>query len=336
MIFRTLDPGKPEVNAPVAPGPSPRPPIVVTERLSRRFGELDAVVDLSLQVERGQIFGFLGPNGAGKTTTIKMLCGLVPPTRGHASVAGHDIEREREQIKRQTGYMAQTFSLYPDLTVEENFRFFGGAYGVYGQAAARRMDTLFQQVELDDLRRVQAGRLSGGMKQRLALACALVHEPQLVFLDEPTAGVDPANRQRLWDFLYTLCEGGTSLFITTHYLDEAERCHTVGFMLEGRLIAQGEPRVMREQLRDRLVGVEVHRAVDAVRALRMVPGVEDVNIHGNELRVRFERRVEWHAVEGQLREAAARAAAPLDRVYPLDPTLEDLFLSYERQRGVRA
>jgi ABC-2 type transport system ATP-binding protein len=163
-----------------------------------------------------------------------------------------------------------------------------------------------------------------------------VHEPQLVFLDEPTAGVDPANRQRLWDFLYALCEGGTSLFITTHYLDEAERCHAVGFMLEGRLIAHGEPRVMREQLRDRLVGVEVRRAVDAVRALRMVPGVEDVNIHGNELRVRFDRRVECHAVEGQLREAAARASAPLDRVYPLDPTLEDLFLSYERQRSVRA
>src|SRR5262249_15020636 len=206
--------------------------------------------------ERGKIFGFLGPNGAGKTTTIRMLCGLIPPSAGRARVAGWDIERERERIKRATGYMAQTFSLYPDLTVEENFRFFAGAYGVYGPAASRRMETLFEQIDLAALRRTLAGRLSGGMRQRLALACALVHQPELIFLDEPTAGVDPAQRQRLWDFLYALCEGGTSLFVTTHYLDEAERCHRVGFMVEGRLIAHGVPAVMREQLRERVVGVE--------------------------------------------------------------------------------
>jgi ABC-2 type transport system ATP-binding protein len=281
-------------------------------------------------VERGQIFGFLGPNGAGKTTTIKMLCGLLAPSGGRALVAGYDVQGERDRIKRHTGYMAQTFSLYPDLTVEENFRFFAGAYGVHGEAAARRMDVVLAQTELESLRRMQAGRLSGGMKQRLALACALVHDPELLFLDEPTAGVDPANRQRLWDFLYTLCEEGTSLFVTTHYLDEAERCHAVGFMLGGRLIARGEPRVMREQLRDRLVGVEVRRSVDAMRALRAVPGVEDVTIHGNELRVCFDRRVDWRSVEAPLRDAATRAGVPLERVYPLAPTLEDLFLSYER------
>ena len=306
-------------------------PIVVTEGLGRRFGGIDAVVDLSLQIERGQIFGFLGPNGAGKTTTIKMLCGLVPPTAGRASVAGFDIGRERERIKQATGYMAQTFSLYPDLTVEENFRFFAGAYGVYGRAAVSRMDELFAQIELDELRRMQAGRLSGGMKQRLALACALAHAPELVFLDEPTAGVDPANRQRLWDFLYALCEGGTSLFVTTHYLDEAERCHTVGFMLDGRLMAHGEPHHMREQLRDRLVGVEVRRAVDAMRAMRNLPGVEDVTIHGRELRVCYDHPVDWRAMEPALRAAASQASVPLENVYPLEPTLEDLFLSYERR-----
>jgi ABC-2 type transport system ATP-binding protein len=314
---------------PQPPGPTPSP-IVVTDRLTRRFGELEAVRDLSLAVTHGQIFGFLGPNGAGKTTTIKMLCGLIAPTSGSATVAGYAVEREREQIKRATGYMAQTFSLYPDLTVEENFRFFAGAYGLHGQAATRRMHVLFEQIELEDLRRTEAGRLSGGMKQRLALACALVHDPRLVFLDEPTAGVDPANRQRVWDFLYALCEGGTSLFVTTHYLDEAERCHAVGFMLDGRLIGHGEPRVLREQLRGRLIGVEVRRAVEAMRALRGVPGVEDLTIHGNELRVCFDHPVDRHAVEAPLREAAARAGVPLDRVYPLDPTLEDLFLSYER------
>jgi len=318
------------VTAPASPETNGPPAIIDTDRLTRLFGDVEAVVDLSLTVTRGQIFGFLGPNGAGKTTTIKMLCGLIAPTSGDASVAGYDIIRQRKQIKHETGYMAQTFSLYPDLTVEENFRFFAGAYGVSGQAATRRMHALFEPIELAELRGVQAGRLSGGMKQRLALACALVHEPQLVFLDEPTAGVDPANRQRLWDFLYALGEGGTSIFVTTHYLDEAERCHAVGFMLNGRLIGHGKPRVLREQLRDRLVGVEVRRAVDAMRALRSVPGVEDVTIHGNELRVCFDRRIDWQAVEASLREAAARAAVPLDRVYPLDPTLEDLFLSYER------
>jgi ABC-2 type transport system ATP-binding protein len=305
--------------------------VVETEHLGRRFSGVDAVVDLSLQIERGQIFGFLGPNGAGKTTTIKMLCGLVPPTSGRAEVAGFDIGRERSRIKHATGYMAQTFSLYPDLTVEENFRFFAGAYGVYGRAATNRMEELFAQIELDALRSVQAGRLSGGMKQRLALACALAHAPELVFLDEPTAGVDPANRQRLWDFLYALCEAGTSIFVTTHYLDEAERCHTVGFMLDGRLMAHGEPHHMREQLRGRLVGVEVRRAVDAMRVMQGLPGVEDITIHGRELRVCYDRPIDWRAVEPALRAAAAQAAIPVEQVYPLEPTLEDLFLSYERR-----
>jgi len=305
-------------------------PIVATHELGRSFGSVHAVVDLSLVVERGQIFGFLGPNGAGKTTTIKMLCGLLKPTAGTAEVADCDLHSERERIKRETGYMAQTFSLYPDLTLEENFRFFAGVYGIYGQNAARRMAELFEQVELTELGSLPAGRLSGGMKQRLALACALAHSPRLVFLDEPTAGVDPSQRQRLWDFLYDLCERGTSLFVTTHYLDEAERCHAVGFMLAGKLIAQGSPQVLREQLRDRVVGVEVQRAVEAMRALRELPQVSDVTIHGYELRVFFRRSIDWREEADLLRATAARAGAPLRRIYPLDPTLEDLFISYAR------
>jgi ABC-2 type transport system ATP-binding protein len=305
--------------------------VIVTEHLGRSFGALEAVRDLTMTIERGKIFGFLGPNGAGKTTTIKMLCGLLPPTSGRASVVGYAVGAERERIKRHTGYMAQVFALYPDLTVEENFRFFAGAYGVYGRAATRRMEVLFEQIDLGGLRRTPAGALSGGMKQRLALACALVHEPELVFLDEPTAGVDPASRQRLWDFLYALCETGTSLFVTTHYLDEAERCHAVGFMLDGRLIARGEPVVMRDRLSDRLVGVEVRRAVEAMRVLRELPGIEDVTIHGNELRVRFDEVIAWPGIEIRLRKAADEVGIALDRVYPLAPTLEDLFLHFEHQ-----
>jgi drug efflux transport system ATP-binding protein len=329
-LYNARPDGTPDRQSAVS-APGGAAPVVVAEGLGRRFGQLDAVRDLSLQIEDRQIFGFLGPNGAGKTTTIKMLCGLLRPTGGHALVVGFDVASQHAQIKRHTGYMAQTFSLYPDLTVEENFRFFAGVYGVYGRAAAHRMDDLFEQIELDELRGLQAGRLSGGMKQRLGLACALVHRPRLVFLDEPTAGVDPAQRQRVWNFLYTLCDAGTALFVTTHYLDEAERCHAVGFMLDGRLIARGTPASMREQLRDQVVGVEVRQAVDAMHALRAVPGVEDVTIHGHELRVFFARPVDAGTVAESLRAAAARAGAPLERVYSLTPTLEDLFMTYSRR-----
>ncbi|HEY8518400.1 MAG TPA: ABC transporter ATP-binding protein [Candidatus Binatia bacterium] len=304
--------------------------MIETTALTRTFAQVRAVDRLHLSVTRGEIFGFLGPNGAGKTTTIKMLCGLLQPTSGEARVAGCDIRRQRERIKRTTGYMAQTFSLYPDLTVEENFRFFAGVYGIFGRAATQRMERLFADVELLELKDVQAGRLSGGMKQRLALACALVHDPELVFLDEPTAGVDPSQRQRLWDFLYDLCERGTSLFVTTHYLDEAERCHEVGFMLGGKLIAQGSPRTLREQLRCRLLGVEVQRAVEAMRALRALPGVVDVTIHGYELRVLYAEPVECRDEASRIERAAAAAGAKVTRVYALEPTLEDLFIGYAR------
>jgi ABC-2 type transport system ATP-binding protein len=260
-----------------------------------------------------------------------MLCGLIQPTSGSAIVAGCDIRTQREHIKRATGYMAQTFSLYPDLTVEENFRFFAGVYGITGTHADARLQELFGDVELLDLKDVQAGALSGGMKQRLALACALVHDPKLVFLDEPTAGVDPSQRQRLWDFLYDLGERGTSLFVTTHYLDEAERCHEVGFMLGGTLIAQGSPRVLREQLRSRLVGVEVRRTVEAMRVLRALPEVVDVTIHGYELRVLFRTPIDLDVHGAQLSQAAAAAGVPIERIYPLDPTLEDLFIGYARE-----
>lgn len=305
--------------------------MVETINLTKRYGELVALNNLNLVINDGDCFGFIGPNGAGKTTTIKMMCGLLQPTSGSAVVAGCDIRRDRERIKRATGYMAQTFSLYPDLTVEENFRFFAGVYGITGTRADARMQQLFGDVELLDLKDVQAGALSGGMKQRLALACALVHDPKLVFLDEPTAGVDPSQRQRLWDFLYDLCERGTSLFVTTHYLDEAERCHEVGFMLGGSLIAQGSPRVLREQLRARLVGVEVRRTVEAMRALRELPEIADVTIHGYELRVLFHAQVDLDVQGARLAQAAAAAGAPIERMYALDPTLEDLFIGYARE-----
>lgn len=306
-------------------------PIIATEGLCRSFGELRAVDGLSLRIERGEIFGFLGPNGAGKTTTIKLLCGLLRPTAGKAQVAGCDVRTERERIKRTTGYMAQSFSLYPDLTVEENFRFFAGVYGGERRAIAERGDELFRRVELDGLRNVEAGRLSGGMKQRLALACALAHRPALVFLDEPTAGVDPSQRQRMWNFLYDLCAEGTSLFVTTHYLDEAERCHTVGFMQDGRLIAQGKPRELREKLINHGVGAEATNPVEAMRTLRELPDIADVTLHGYELRIFFNAPAPFEQHAARLREATLACGITLRDIYPLEPTLEDLFIHFARR-----
>ena len=304
--------------------------VISTEALSRRFGTLEAVKNLTLTVKRGEIFGFLGPNGAGKTTTIKMLCGLIAPSDGKGTVVGYDIRTQRDEIKRATGYMAQHFSLYPDLTADENFRFFAGVYGIFGKEADQRLKELFERVDIMHKRKEQAGRLSGGLKQRLALACALVHKPQLVFLDEPTAGVDPAQRQKLWDLLYDLCQEGTSLFVTTHYLDEAERCHTVGFMLGGELIDKGAPHALRQTLRGKIIGVYSEQSVVAMRALKTLPQVSDVTIYGYELRVFMREASTPQAVEGALRRAAEKASAKIDRVYAVEPTLEDLFMAYER------
>jgi ABC-2 type transport system ATP-binding protein len=308
--------------------------VIETHALSRRFGELTAVKALTLQVGRGEIFGFLGPNGAGKTTTIKMLCGLLAPSSGSGRVAGCDIAKESKQIKRRTGYMAQAFSLYPDLTAEENFRFFAGVYGLGHAAQHKRMAELFDRVGISDRKRTQAGRLSGGLKQRLALACALVHSPELVFLDEPTAGVDPNQRQRLWDLLYDLCQDGTSLFVTTHYLDEAERCHQVGFMLGGELVAMDSPQALRSQLDGHLLGIEVTNPVAVMRAIGDLPGVSDITLYGRELRLFFREPTTVAAHEANIRARVAQAGGTLVRIEALAPSLEDLFMRFTR--GVQA
>ena len=313
--------------------------VIETQALTRRFGELEAVKALTMRVGRGEIYGFLGPNGAGKTTTIKMLCGLLAPSSGSGRVAGCDIATESAQIKRRTGYMAQAFSLYPDLTAEENFRFFAGVYGLGRTAQDKRMGELFDRVGILDRKKTQAGRLSGGLKQRLALACALVHSPELVFLDEPTAGVDPNQRQRLWDLLYDLCQDGTSLFVTTHYLDEAERCHQVGFMIGGELVATGSPQTLRAQLDGKILSIEVTNPVAVKRALNELPGVSDVTLYGHELRLFFREPTSIAAHETDIRQRVHDAGGTLQRIETLAPSLEDLFMLLtrgDRARGDRA
>ena len=215
--------------------------VIETHGLRKVFGERVALEGLTLAVHRGEIFGLLGANGSGKTTTIRMLCGLLAPTAGQAQVVGYDVVRDAEKVRRRIGYMSQRFGLYEDLTVLENLRFYSGVYGLRGRAATERIAELLEELDLGSRRRQLAATLSGGWKQRLALACATAHKPDLLFLDEPTAGVDPASRQRFWNLISAFAARGTAILLTTHYMDEAARCERLAFLLAGRLIADGTP-----------------------------------------------------------------------------------------------
>jgi len=218
---------------------TPNGAAVRAEQLRKAFGALVAVDQLDLIIARGEVFGLLGPNGSGKTTTIRMLCGLMEPTSGRAEVAGIDVAKDAEGVRRRIGYMSQKFGLYDDLTVRENLRFYASVYGLRGSARAARITQQLRDLGLEERRDQLAGTLSGGWKQRLALACATSHEPEVLFLDEPTAGVDPASRRLFWDWIYVLARGGTTILVTTHYMDEAARCSRLAFLSRGRLIAVG-------------------------------------------------------------------------------------------------
>ncbi|MCL4850054.1 MAG: ABC transporter ATP-binding protein [Bryobacteraceae bacterium] len=221
---------------------------VEVRALVKRFGDFRAVDDVSFEVSRGEIFGFLGPNGAGKSTTIRILCGLLSPTSGEARVGGYDVAAEAEQVKENIGYMSQKFSLYDDLTVEENIDFFGGVYGVRRDIRDARKEYVLKMAGLEDRRGDMTRLLSGGWKQRLALGCAILHEPPILFLDEPTSGVDPIARRTFWDLIYQLAEAGNTVFVSTHYMDEAEYCHRIALMYRGRIIALGAPAELKRSL----------------------------------------------------------------------------------------
>lgn len=308
---------------------------IVAQGLSKRYGDRQVVKDLSFSIERGSIFGFLGPNGSGKSTTIKMLCGLVRPTAGRGSIDGYDVERQGEQARSAIGYMSQSFSLYGDLTVDQNLEFYGRAYGL---TPARRQQRKREVVELTGLGRYytyQARSLSGGWKQRLALATALLHEPPVLFLDEPTAGIDPVARRELWDLLFKLAEGGATLFVTTHYMDEAERCTRVGYIYDGDLIAFGTldelrrlPGVQQPGTVRYLVSTEnVMRAFSTARAL---PYVKDVTIFGRDLHIVVEQAVRPDTLRADLEPKCG----PIDDIQRIQPSLEDVFVALTRERDV--
>jgi ABC-2 type transport system ATP-binding protein len=305
-------------------------PAVSAEALTKRFGEFVAVDGASFEVHAGEIFGFLGPNGAGKTTTIKMLTGLVLPTSGRGTVAGFDIMTGTRAIKRSIGYMSQLFSLYSDLTVDENIVFFTRLYGVPRARRAARRDWVLEMAGLTEHRQRLTGELPLGWKQRLALGCAVLHEPPILFLDEPTSGVDPISRRNFWDLIYALADQGTTIFVTTHYMEEAEYCHRLALMNRGRLIALDTPARLRSDMREPILEFRVSDSPRAVEALAGAPGVIEAGMYGRAL------HVEVTDVAAAMVALPARLAAhgvSVDGVEQIAPSLEDVFVARVRAEG---
>jgi ABC-2 type transport system ATP-binding protein len=303
--------------------------IIHTEHLSRRFGQLVAVADVSLDVTRGEVFGVLGPNGAGKSTTIRMLCGILAPSSGRGTVVGFDIAREAEKIKLHIGYMTQRFSLYDDLSVGENLWFFAGIYGLRGKRRRARVDQVIEQTGLGERKKQLAGTLSGGWKQRVALASATIHEPPLLFLDEPTAGVDPVSRREFWDQIHRIAAAGTTILMTTHYMDEAERCHRLSFIFRGRVLDTGTPAEMIERRHLTIAELEVERATETADLLRRAPDVDAVSHFGQTLRVAT-RSADAPAV---IRSALAPHGLAFRNIREVRTTIEDVFVSMVRDEA---
>lgn len=289
--------------------------------LEKKFGRFTAVDRISFGVEQGEIFGLLGANGAGKSTTIRMLCGLLPPTGGTAEVAGIDVGRDPEGVKRGIGYMSQEFSLYNDLTVEENIRFFAGVYGLSNGKMKERRDWILSMSGLEERRNSLTGELSGGMKQRLALGCAVIHSPRIVFLDEPTGGVDPVSRREFWKLINRFAAEGTTVLVTTHYLDEAEYCNNLVFMHAGQIIAAGNPTYIKENYRKgEFLELICDRPLEAVSLLKTAEGVVDVSLFG--IKIHIHGNLDREELRGLL----SRGGVELESAESIQPGLEDVFI----------
>jgi ABC-2 type transport system ATP-binding protein len=298
---------------------------VIAEGLTKKFGEFTAVDHVDFQIKTGEIFGFLGPNGSGKTTTIRMLLGLLRPTEGRGSVLGYDIVKQAEEIRKRIGYMSQRFSLYNDLTVAENLNFYGGTYGVTGARLRQRKEYILEMANLRGREREMTKNLSGGWKQRLALGTAIIHEPEMLFLDEPTAGVDPISRRAFWDLLYELSEGGTTIFVTTHYMDEAEHCQSLAFIHLGRIVARGTPQEIKEKImKGQVMEIDCLNPDLALSALRDSSLFDEVALYGALIHVVGED-LESHrpAMERLLQEQGIEIRS-MDIIAP---SLEDVFIS---------
>jgi len=313
---------------------SPAPPVrgysvpdvaVEVSHLSRRFGNFTAVNDISFQIPTGQIFGFLGPNGAGKSTTIRMLCGLLSPSGGSGTVAGFDIKEQAEEIKQHIGYMSQKFSLYEDLTVEENIDFYGGIYGLKGSRLEEKKAWALTMSDLRDHRKSLTATLSAGWKQRLALACAILHNPPIIFLDEPTSGVDPVSRRRFWDLIYSMADRGITVFVTTHYMEEAEYCDRVCLIYRGEVIAMDAPGELKEHsMREYILDLRCSAPQQQIDTLMQLPEIRDVSLFGAGLHL---VTADTAAAMAAIKETLERQGVALEYLQPIAPSMEDVFIS---------
>ena len=314
---REAGPSMPEAGA-ESPAPAVR-----ADGLTRRFDSFVAVDHVTFEIPTGAIWGFLGPNGAGKSTTIRMLCGILEPSEGRASVLGYDVARDPEQIKARIGYMSQRFSLYDDLTVQENLAFYAGVYGLGRVEAHSAIAEWVARAGLQGRERELTGELSGGYRQRLAFGCAVLHRPRMVFLDEPTSGVDPVSRRSFWDLIDEFALSGITIMVTTHYMDEAEHCDTLAFIFGGRIIASGTPAEIKRRMPGALLEIRADPIERALDALRSVPDVRDVALFGRAIHV----TVESGAAADRLRASLAAAGVAVEGIRPVRPSLEDAFVS---------
>jgi ABC-2 type transport system ATP-binding protein len=298
---------------------------IVARGLTKDFDSFRAVDNVSFEVEKGQVFGFLGPNGAGKSTTIRILTGLLLPTSGEGSVAGYDILRHQNQLKQMIGYMSQRFSLYEDLTAEENLTFFGGIYGLPAKRIKRRSEEVLRTVGLLERRSETTRNLSGGLRQRLALASAILHEPSILFLDEPTSGVDPISRRNFWDMIYDMAGRGVTILVTTHYMDEAEFCDQLVLIYQGRIIAQGTPRELKRAVPEQILAVFPDKVSEALEVAGTLPEVVEAAVFGDGLHV---SAPDAAAAERALLAAFARHGINVRSITRIDPSLEDAFISF--------
>lgn len=307
--------------------------IVSIENLTKKFGEFTAVDTISLSVSQGEIFGFLGPNGAGKSTTIKMLCGLLLPTSGSGQVAGFDILNQQELIKKNIGYMSQKFSLYDDLTVEENLELFGSIYGLSKNKLTDAIEQITGTMSLTGHTYEMTKALPGGIKQRLALASAILHDPPLLFLDEPTSGVDPIMRNAFWDLIYQFSQDGKTIFVTTHYMEEAEHCNRIALIISGRIMALGSPEHLKKSLPYSVYSLSINNFIDSFNSIKNIPSFEEIAIFGSDIHIMVKpSKNEINEIKKALREYSIHTY----QLSKIPPTLEDVFVYYSKRQGYDA